>query len=723
MVKHSDKYNSIEKNIIGDLAREIDSLADLFLNKSYKLVKIKADRIGVCADILTKANSRSVLRRIEPVVIVISLTNWKTISPFVFPDRVGFPYSYFPHVFYEGRTYPAGLCLTRENLSDWYSEHTLRDYVIRLNEWMQDAARNNLIKTYEKDEFEPQRYLSQTIEATFYRLFFDDTILERQEEPSCQFFTIKVHDNGIGYGSDEVSQPTDNGIGIRLYRGSKAIDEEWISEYPHNIEDLYKFIERKEYPFNRHELISKLDNTKEYVYFMLAILRPTKLIGKDSKINHLCFRAKSADIVDNKMEAHVDEVLIKDYPNYNTARSLSMTPLTIYNKRVAILGCGAVGSKIALHLFRSGIDNLTLVDYDTLEPHNLCRHALLCTPFEKGRNKASLLKETFNRMFIGTVDHIEAEDKNAITFLKDTNLSRYGLIIDATASAAVMHGMDTITFPSTTKIVRTCLSESGDVGIMYVTTGSERLMTDYYAEILRLAITDNDIADWLKQENKNTLEDIRIGEGCHSNTMKVSDDTISSHAALMSSAIRHIFEPETEDGFMLTIANDIFYGSMVTNWYEAPGFSEFICNNDSEWRVRIHSKLLNDIRITASAKGKKETGGYLFGIIDLKRNLIYVVNQFIPTDSEHATTRLGLSKKGFLEYEKEVGKRTANQLYYIGDWHSHPNTTLEMSEQDKSTCSKQVLHEMKMGIGLCVITNAMNTNFFLISNELLIEQK
>ena len=124
MVKHSDKYNSIEKNIIGDLAREIDSLADLFFNKSYKLVKIKADRIGVCADILTKANSRSVLRRIEPVVIVISLTNWKTISPFVFPDRVGFPYSYFPHVFYEGRTYPAGLCLTRENLSDWYSEHT-----------------------------------------------------------------------------------------------------------------------------------------------------------------------------------------------------------------------------------------------------------------------------------------------------------------------------------------------------------------------------------------------------------------------------------------------------------------------------------------------------------------------------------------------------------------------------------------------------------------------
>lgn len=723
MAKHSDSFQTIEKNKIGGLASELNSLADLFYNNKYKLVLLKTGRVGVCAEILTKANSRSVLHRTEPIVIVLSLTNWENIPPFVFPDRIGFPYNHFPHVYYEGENYPAGLCLTRENLQDWYSEHTLRDYVARLNEWMQDAAKTNLIKIKEKDEFEPQRYLSRTIEATFYRLFFDDTVLERQEAPSCQFFNINVQEDGIGYGSDVIKDLNGNGIGVRLFKGNKDIDEEWIVEYPKSLGDLFQFIERKKYPFNAQDLIAKLDISKKYVYFMLALLRPVKLIEKESKINYLCFRAKASDILTNKLDAHVDEVLIKDYPNYTTARNLSMTPKTIYDKRVVILGCGAVGSKIALHLFRSGIDKLTLVDYDNFEPHNLCRHALLCTPFDKGRNKASLLKETFNKMFFGTLDNIEAENKEAIAFLRNANLSKYELIIDATASAAVMHGIDTIRFPETTKLVRTCLSEGGDIGITYVTTGSQRYMTDYYAEILRQAITDDDIANWLKQEKKNTLEDIRIGEGCHSATMRVSDDTISSHTALMSSAIRHLFEPKAEDGFMLTIANDIFHGSMVTFWYKAPNYHEFTCENDSSWHVRIPSTLLNNIRIQAKAHGKKETGGYLFGQIDLKRHLVYIVDHFVPTDSKHAATQVGLSKKGFLEYDKLVEKRTANQLYYLGDWHSHPTSTLKMSEQDIHTCIKSVLPAMKEGIGLCVITKTIETKFFLIYNNFQIQQQ
>lgn len=44
------------------------------------------------------------------------------------------------------------------------------------------------------------------------------------------------------------------------------------------------------------------------------------------------------------------------------------------NKGAVILGCGSVGSLVAIEMAKSGIGNLFLVDPDMLEYHNLCRH-------------------------------------------------------------------------------------------------------------------------------------------------------------------------------------------------------------------------------------------------------------------------------------------------------------------------------------------------------------
>lgn len=718
MARFSEKCISIDKNSIGALARELDSLTNFFAGGTYTLIQLGTGRIGVCVDIDSRANSRSFLRRTEPVVIVLNIKNWETTPPIVFPDRSDFPYKQFPHVFYEGREFPAGLCLTRENLYDWYSEHTLRDYVIRLNEWMQDAARKNLIKVEMRDEFEPQRYMGKAIETTFYRLFYNDCMLEQQSAPSSKYFSLNVHSEiSIAFGTDEFLSQDDNAIGVRLYRGNNGIDDEWIANYPRQLGILYEFIERKGYPFNKQEFMSLMEG-KDYAYFMLALLRPTRIIDKDSRINYLCFRAKSSDVLNDVREAHIEEVMIKDYPNLDTARRLSQTPGSIAEKRFVILGCGALGSKVALHLFRSGVDHLTLVDNDNLEPHNMCRHALLCTPLFETTNKAELLKKAMNNMFLGVPDHIEAHTTDALSFLNSTDLSKFDIIIDATASAAVLHGLDTITFPVNTKVVRLGLSEGGSIGISYINTGSKRLLSDYYAEILRQAIRDDDISNWLKQEKKNSLEDIRIGEGCHSNTMRISDDTISAHAASMSSVIRHIFEPPLHDGFMISIADDIFPGSMVTNWYDAPEFTEFHCENDKAWRVRIANQILIEIRTQTRIHGRNETGGYMYGHVDYKRNLIYVLSQFIPSDSKHDISRLGLSKKGFKAFDKLVEDRTAHQLYYLGDWHSHPSAPLTMSELDVDTCRRDILPAMYNKIGICVITNSVGIAAFLVSEKL-----
>jgi molybdopterin/thiamine biosynthesis adenylyltransferase len=47
---------------------------------------------------------------------------------------------------------------------------------------------------------------------------------------------------------------------------------------------------------------------------------------------------------------------------------------TMLNRRVLIMGCGSVGSLVALELARAGVGHFLLVDHDVLEYHNLCRH-------------------------------------------------------------------------------------------------------------------------------------------------------------------------------------------------------------------------------------------------------------------------------------------------------------------------------------------------------------
>lgn len=66
------------------------------------------------------------------------------------------------------------------------------------------------------------------------------------------------------------------------------------------------------------------------------------------------------------------------------------------NKGAVILGCGSVGSLVAVELAKSGIGNLFLIDPDMLEYHNLCRHQ--CGLDDVGDLKVNALKRKILRI-------------------------------------------------------------------------------------------------------------------------------------------------------------------------------------------------------------------------------------------------------------------------------------------------------------------------------------
>ena len=60
-------------------------------------------------------------------------------------------------------------------------------------------------------------------------------------------------------------------------------------------------------------------------------------------------------------------------------------------KRIVLVGCGSVGSFAAMEFARSGVGKFVLVDTDTLEIHNICRHQ--CGFDDLGRYKVNAVKD------------------------------------------------------------------------------------------------------------------------------------------------------------------------------------------------------------------------------------------------------------------------------------------------------------------------------------------
>ena len=68
----------------------------------------------------------------------------------------------------------------------------------------------------------------------------------------------------------------------------------------------------------------------------------------------------------------------------------------LMSKTAIIVGCGSVGSLVALELARSGVGRFVLVDSDILEYHNVCRHQ--CGIPDVGRYKVDAVADAIHRI-------------------------------------------------------------------------------------------------------------------------------------------------------------------------------------------------------------------------------------------------------------------------------------------------------------------------------------
>jgi len=131
------------------------------------------------------------------------------------------------------------------------------------------------------------------------------------------------------------------------------------------------------------------------------------------------------------------------------------------DRRVVVVGVGAVGSFVADLLFRHGIRQLTLIDPKLLRPGNLVRHvageAMVGYP-KASAVKARLAALGFDVSGVGDRHDLLATPAQAVALLRE-----HHLVIDATANARSTSLLAWATGHVTRTVVSVCVQRQGGV--------------------------------------------------------------------------------------------------------------------------------------------------------------------------------------------------------------------------------------------------------------------
>lgn len=116
-------------------------------------------------------------------------------------------------------------------------------------------------------------------------------------------------------------------------------------------------------------------------------------------------------------------------------------------KSVGIVGCGALGSKLAMSVARAGVRRFVLVDDDVLLPENLVRHDL--DWISVGEHKAAALARRLKLVAPGTtvmirLQRLGAQEASGAIDGVLLNLQECDLIVDATAAPGVFNLLSSV---------------------------------------------------------------------------------------------------------------------------------------------------------------------------------------------------------------------------------------------------------------------------------------
>lgn len=134
---------------------------------------------------------------------------------------------------------------------------------------------------------------------------------------------------------------------------------------------------------------------------------------------------------------------IRTFPYIQQERSPRIPSLAgLEAKRITLVGCGSLGSKLVANLAASGVNCFRLVDYDYFEPYNSVRHELGVESFGLSKAKALLGRlYSLNPAVATNSEHFDFQVASVAPMVQEMQfyemVQESDLVIDATAMPSV----------------------------------------------------------------------------------------------------------------------------------------------------------------------------------------------------------------------------------------------------------------------------------------------
>jgi integrative and conjugative element protein (TIGR02256 family) len=597
-------------------------------------------------------------------------------------------------------------CIFEGSVDELLQQQSWMDGILdQLIDWLETSASNSLINP--EQGWEPMR----VDDNNGFLVFDRETLLTECKNQFATEISYKKHDNILIARVPKIENRNFDSS-YMFYFSSSKVSNQYL---PYNIKNFTNLVEfaRKNHIDNFKESINKnyekLKEKIQILFLSLLIKRPYNVIGTNSEIEILFF-ALELKKHKKKNEVHQNaRVYILSGLNFSNTQLLQQfsgsNQVTKGRQMIMQIGCGSVGSKIALHLARNGNDNFKLIDEKYFVPNNNARHALFS--LSSLHSKVELLQKAMYEIGLKDINIFS----KSIFDIKNFETTNEDIIIDSTASLSVNNYLTKKQFEG--RLIHTSLYNNGTIAFVGI-EGKNRgvKIIDIISLMYQKCTEDNEIAKRIINTHATYQS---IGQGCGSFTTVSTDATISISSAGMSNLIQNkINNGFSNDGeFLLGIMDDNNLGMSWKSTIIQPLSVKHIKGlEDEEWEIRIFQNVLNDIKIESEKWNNLETGGILIGHISIPTQTIVITGQIeAPEDSERGKSKFYSGIKGLSVKLKSIEKSSAGMITQLGTWHSHPNSSSSPSTIDINSKKKMYKDRNNMPT-VCLIWSKDDYNVY-----------
>ena len=669
--------------------------------------RITSDREIIVFDAKVQVGQKTVhkIKRHERLAVVFEKSD--TIMPDVLALRRNFPL--VPHTNLRSKELPRSLCITEQHYSEWKLRLTGATFLENIRNWLALTAKGTLHAEDQPLEplllgslgelIFPSDFFTRTADSEPFSITFLETGNQRAVLIAERPETVDKNRRSFKYVATVLqSTPQPHGI-IRSAPDNLLELREYLSQGNINLfrelrNCLIEWKEKhkeKEMLDARLAIIVCLPKTRnrnsmpeepELRAFLTA--EPLKKVGteiglwteSDGYLRYLI------PIDWNKSGKKIQLGMLNPVLSFSREWGTRLNGLSSRdNRKITIVGLGALGSQVFMNLIRAGQGEWTLIDKDLLLPHNLARHAL--DGSSVGYSKAFKLAESANKTVDGEpiansiVSDVlnPLESPETLDQLKEA-FSTADIILDVSASISVarylVHDVN-----SPARRISLFLNPRG-TDVTVLAEDSERKITldslemQYYRHLIN--------EDHLEGHLQRKPERNRYAASCRDVSSTIPQDFVALHAAICSRAI-HQLTSSGEASLSIWQADE---NQINVQRYSFLARNPIKCKK-GEWTLCADEGFIDKTHEARTRKLPNETGGVLLGSYDMQRKIVYVVDCLpSPPDSEEWPTLYIRGYRGLRSHIEKIQQITVNELQYIGEWHSHPlGCSVKPSQDDR----------------------------------------